>query len=76
MHEVESAELLPGGDILLRCTWEGQIVFIVHAHGYRKESVAEPFQALVEMIIKPETYELNTMDVINFEIMEHGDSHC
>ncbi len=73
MHEVESAELLPGGDILLRCTWGGQIVFIVHAHGYRKESVAEPFQALVEMIIKPETYELNTMDVINFEIMEHGD---
>jgi len=73
LDEVESAELLPGGDILLRCTWKGEITFIVEASGYQRESVSKPFQASVEMIIKPETYEQHTMDVIDFEIIEYGD---
>ncbi len=70
IDEVESATLLPGDDILLRCIWEGEITFIVHKHGYRRESVPKPFQALVEMIVKPETYVLETMDVLEFELIE------
>jgi len=72
LYQVESAKLLPGGEILVRSMWEGEVVFLVKSHGYREESVSAPFRAEVEMIIKPETYELNTLDVIDFEVVEYG----
>lgn len=70
LDEVESAELLPGGDILVRCSWQGEITLIAYQPGYQKELVSRPFRAVVKMILKPDTFELATMDVLEFELIE------
>jgi len=69
IYEVESAALL-GDEILLRCSWQGEVTLIVHSPGYQRDSVHKPFQSSVEMILKRDTLELVAMDVLKFELVE------
>ena len=65
---VEDVKLLPGGDIFVRSSWRGDLAIEAQLWGYRNEFVHRPINAVIDLVLRPDTFELHGMDVVGYEV--------